>query len=129
MLLLLLVIAFALLLIIPAPVIPSAPLEVVLVLILAVPGDITVFIVAALVDQVSLLLLPPSPRLSSLPPHDLSEIFDLLLQLLVLYRLGHRLSSHGGSIWKDHELLADSVSAAKENWLIYVAETLRSAGT
>jgi hypothetical protein len=127
-LLLLRVIAFVVLLSISAPVIPSAPLKVVLVLIAIVPRDIPIFTVAAPVGQVSLLFLPPLPRLSSLLPHDLSEIFELLLQLLVLYRLGCGLSSHRGPIREDHKLLADCVFAAKENWLIYVAEPLRGAG-
>ena len=125
--LLLVVIAFAVLLSISAPVIPSAPLEVILVLILVVPRGIPVFIVAAPASQVVLLFLPPLSRLSGLLSHDLSEIFELLLQLLVLYRLGCGLSSHGGPIREDHELLTDCVFAAKENWLIYVAEPLRGA--
>jgi hypothetical protein len=126
-LLLLLVIAFAVLLIISTPVIPSGPLEVVLVLIPIVPRDIPIFTVAPPVGQVGLLFLPPLPQLSGLLPHDLSEIFELLLQLLVLYRLGCGLSSHRGPIREDHKLLADCVFAAKENWLIYVAEPLRGA--
>jgi hypothetical protein len=127
--LLLLVIAFVLLLTISAPAIPSATLKVVLVLILVVPRGIPVAVVAAPVGQVSLLFFPPLPRLSGRLPHDLSEIFDLLSQLLVVYRLGCGLSSHGGPIWKDHELLADGVFAAKENWLIYLAEPFRSVET
>lgn len=47
--------------------------------------------------------------------------------MLVMYRLGCGLSSHGGPIWKDHKLLADGVFAAKEDWLIYLAEPLRNA--
>jgi hypothetical protein len=66
------------------------------------------------------------PRLSGLLFQHIYKIFDLLLQMLVMYRLGCGLSSHGGPIWKDHKLLADGVFAAKENWLIYLAEPLRS---
>src|SRR5271156_4245891 len=124
---LLLVMAFVVLVIILAPAIPSAPMEVVLVLILAVPRDISVFIIAAPVGQVVLLFFPPLPRLSGLLLHHISKIFDLLSQMLVMYRLGCGLSSHGGPIWKDHKLLADGVFAAKEDWLIYLAEALRSA--
>jgi hypothetical protein len=126
-LLVLLVMVFVVLLIISAPVIPSAPLEMVLVLILFVPKGIPVFIVAAPVGQVILLFFPPLPRLSSLLPHHISEVLNLLSQMVIIYRLGCGLSSHGGPIWKDHELLADGVFATKENWLIYVAEPLRSA--
>ena len=123
----LLVMAFFVLVIIPAPAIPSEPMEVVLVLILAVPGDISFFIVAAPVSQVVLLFFPPLPRLSSVLLHHISEIFDLLSQMLVMYRLGCGLSSYGGPIWKDHKLLADGIFAAEEDWLIYLAEPLRSA--
>jgi hypothetical protein len=127
LLLLLLVMAFVVLIIIPAPAIPSGPMEVLLVLILLVPRDISVFIVAAPVGQVVLLFFPPLLRLSGLLLHHISKIFDLLSQMLVMYRLGCRLSSHGSPIWKDHKLLADCVFAAKEDWLIYLAKPLRSA--
>ena len=127
LLLLLMVMAFFVLVIIPAPAIPSGPMEVPLVLILLVPRDISVFIVATPVGQVFLLFFPPLPRLSGLLLHHISKIFDLLLQMLVMYRLGCGLSSYGSAIWKDHKLLADGVFAAKEDWLIYLAEPLRSA--
>jgi hypothetical protein len=123
------VIAFVLLLINSAPAIPSAPLEVVLVLNLVVPKVIPVFIVADPVGQVVLLFFPPLPRFSGLLHDHISEIFDLLSQMLVMYRLRRRLSSYGGPIRKDHELLTDGVFAANENWLIYLAEPFRSVET
>ena len=119
--------AFFVLVIIPAPAIPSAPMEVVLVLILVVPRDISVFIVAAPVGKVVFLFFPPLSRLSGLLLHHISKIFDLLSQMLVMCRLGCGLSSYGGPIWKDHKLLADGIFAAEEDWLIYLAEALRSA--
>jgi hypothetical protein len=66
-LLLLVAIALVLLLNVSAPVLPSAPLEVVLMLILVAPRHITVFIAAALIGQVSLFAPPAIASTLRLP--------------------------------------------------------------